>query len=137
MELRPIIDRVQLTYARWLDWGTRLGLVALIAAFLAYVFQLIEAFVPLARLPAWWGLPADRYLALSGAPTGWAWLPFADRGDYLSLLAVSALAMVTVVCYLRILPLHWGRGERLHAALALAQIVVLVAAASGLIAGRA
>jgi len=131
-----MIDRVQLTYARWLDWGTRVGLVALIAAFLAYVFQLIEAFVPLERLTAWWGLPADRYLALSGAPTGWGWLPLAGRSDYLNLLAMAALSMVTVVCYLRIVPLHWRRGERLHAAIALAQIVVLVAAASGLIAGR-
>jgi hypothetical protein len=131
-----MVDHVQRIYARWLDRGTRIGLAALIAAFLAYAFQLIEPFVPLASLAAWWGLPADRYLALAGAPTGWAWLRFAGRADYLNLLAVTALSMVPVVCYLRIVPLLWRRGERLHAAIAVAQIVVLVAAASGLIAGR-
>lgn len=131
-----MIDHVQRIYARWLDWGTRLGLAALIAAFLAYALQLIEPFVPFASLAAWWGLPVDRYLALAGAPTGWAWLRFAGRADYLNLLAVAALSMVPVVCYLRIVPVLWRRGERLHAAIAAAQIVVLVAAASGLIAGR-
>ena len=128
-------EDVQQIYARWLDWGTRLGLGALIAAFLAYVFHLVEPFVPPARVAAWWGMPADRFFALSGAPTGWDWLALAGHGDYLNLLAVAALSLVTVVCYARIIPVFWRRGDRLYAAIALAQVAVLVAAASGLIAG--
>jgi hypothetical protein len=91
--------------------------------------------VPLGRLPALWALPADRYLALTGAPTGWGWLALLGKGDYLNLLAVAALALITVVCYLRILPIQLRRGERLQAAMAMAQVVVLLAAASGLFAG--
>jgi hypothetical protein len=42
---------------------------------------------------------------------------------------------VTLTCYLRIIPLPLRSGERLQAALAIAQVIVLAAAASGLFAG--
>jgi hypothetical protein len=125
----------QKIYARWLDQGTRIGLVALIAAFLSYAFGLWDAFVPLGRLPALWSLPVDRYLALTGAPTGWGWLALLGRSDYLNQLAVAVLALITVICYLRIVPILWRRGERLHAGMAMAQVVVLIAAASGVLTG--
>ena len=125
----------QTVYARWLEWGTRVGLWLLIAAFAAYAFGVLEPHVELSRLPALWGLPAERYQAMAGAPAGWGWLGFLDKGDHLNLLAVALLSMITVVCYLRILPLHLRRGERLLAAMILAQILVLLAAASGALAG--
>jgi len=130
-----MVPREQRVYARWLDWGTRLGLWMLIGAFAAYLFGVLEPQVALTRLPAAWGLPADRYQALTGAPSGWGWLGLLHKGDYLNLLAVALLALITVVCYLRILPIHLARGERLTAAMIAAQIAVLLAAASGLLAG--
>lgn len=118
-------------YARWLDWGTRIGLAALVAAFLGYAFGLLDAFVPLGRLPALWSLPVDRYIALTGAPTGWGWLALLGRSDYLNQLAVAVLALITVICYLRIVPILWRGGERLQAGMAIAQVLVLLAAVSG------
>jgi len=125
----------QRLYARWLDWGTRIALAALVAAFVAYVFGLSPAALPLAELPRFWSLPLERYLALSGAPSGWGWLRMLDRGEYQNLAAVALLGLVTVACYLRLLPALLARGERLQAALAAAQVLVLLAAASGLFAG--
>lgn len=125
----------QTVYARWLEWGTRLGLWLLIAAFAAYAFGVLEPQVALSRLPALWGLPAERYQAMAGGPAGWGWLGLLDKGDYVNLLAVALLSLITVVCYLRILPIHFRRGERLLAAMIVAQVVVLLAAASGLLAG--
>jgi hypothetical protein len=128
----PVEQRV---YARWLGWGTRLGLWMLITAFAAYAFGVLEPQVALSRLPEAWGLPAHRYQALTGAPSGWGWLELLHKGDYLNLLPVALLALITVACYLRILPIHMARGERLTAAMIVAQIVVLLAAASGALAG--
>lgn len=125
----------QTVYARWLEWGTRIGLWLLIAAFAAYAFGVLEPQVELSRLPALWGLPAERYHAMAGAPDGWGWLRSLDKGDHLNLLAVALLSVITVVCYLRVLPLHLRSGERLLAAMVLSQIVVLLAAASGALAG--
>jgi hypothetical protein len=53
------------------------------------------------------------------------------NGDYANMLGIAMLCLVTLVCYLRLLPMLVRRGERLLAAIALAQILVLVAAASG------
>ena len=122
-------------YARWLDWGTRLSLAVLIAAFLAYVFGLTPAALPLAEMPRFWRLPLERYLALSGSPTGWGWVAMLDKGEYQNLVGVALLGLVTVVCYLRVLPLLLARRERLQAAIVAAQVLVLLLAASGLLAG--
>jgi hypothetical protein len=125
----------QQVYARWLDWGTRISLALLVAAFLAYVFGLAPAALPLADLPRFWRLPLERYLALSGSPTGWGWLAMLDKGEYQNLVGVALLGLVTVACYLRILPLLLARRERLQAAIVVAQVAVLLLAASGLLAG--
>lgn len=133
VELSPMND--QQLYARWLDWGTRLSLALLVAAFLAYAFGLAPAALPLDELPGLWALPLERYLALSGAPVGWGWLAMLDRGEYQNLAAVALLCLVTVACYLRVIPALLARGDRLQAGLAIAQVVVLIVAASGLLAG--
>jgi len=122
-------------YARWLDWGTRLSLAVLVTAFLAYVFGLTPAALPLAEMPRFWRLPLERYLALSGSPTGWGWLAMLDKGEYQNLVGVALLGLVTVVCYLRVLPRLLARRERLQAAIVAAQVLVLLLAASGLLAG--
>jgi hypothetical protein len=57
------------------------------------------------------------------------------KGDYLNLIGVALLGFVTVLCYLRVLPLLLRSGERLQSAFAVAQVVVLLLAASGLLAG--
>jgi hypothetical protein len=123
---------VELIYARWLDWGTRVALGVLIAAFLAYALGVLEPWLPLEHLPAVWGLPVERYLAAIGAPRGWGWLALAHRGDFANFAGIALLALVTVACYLRLLAAVLAAGERRYALLVLAQVVVLVAAAAGL-----
>ena len=40
------VDEVLLRYARLLDWGTRIGLVLLLASFAVYVMDLLPSQVP-------------------------------------------------------------------------------------------
>ena len=120
-------------YASWASWGTRIGLALLVCSFLAYVGALLEPLVPLARLPAVWALPAERYIALTGAPTGWNWLASLGYADYVNILGIALLASVTTLCYLRLLVRFLQRWNRLQALLAALQILVLLAAASGLL----
>jgi len=112
-------------YARWLDIGTRIGAALLVASFAIYVFGWLEPHVSHADLMQLWTLPADHYVAATGAPTGWAWLKHLHKGDYLNFLGVAVFTTITIVCYARIVPAL----PRLHAALALIQIAVLLAAA--------
>lgn len=134
MELDTVSEE-QRVYASWLEWGTRVGLWVLIGAFALYALHITEPHVPLEQLPSLWGLPAERFHAQTGGPIGWEWLHFLDTGDYLNLLPVALLSLVVLVCYLRVLPIQLRRGERWMYAMTLAQVLVLVAAASGVLAG--
>ena len=115
----------QRIYARWLDWGTRIGLVMLTGSFAIYVFGMLDPHVANQDLVRLWSLPVDHYVASTGAPTGWAWLQHLHKGDYLNFLGVAVFTTITVVCYARIIPVL----PRLQAALAAIQIAVLLAAA--------
>jgi hypothetical protein len=126
---------VQEVYARWLDTSTRLAFAASLLAFLLYATGLLPAFVPLDALPALWGLPVGEYLERTGVVSGWGWLGLLRFSDYASLACVALIGMVTLICYLRILPLLLRLREPLQAALVLAQVLVLLIAASGLLAG--
>jgi hypothetical protein len=126
---------LQETYARWLDAGTRSAFAVSLAAFLLYLSGALPPYVPLGSLPELWKLPLAEYLARTGAPTGWQWLAFVARGDYLNYVGIGMFALVIAAADLAILPLLLKRGERLLAGLALAQILVLFAAASGRLAG--
>jgi hypothetical protein len=122
-------------YARWLDVATRAGFAISLCAFLVYAGGLLPAYVPLEELPRYWTLPVHRFIEVTGAPQGWAWLGELAYGDGLNLAAIALLGLVTPACYARLLPALIARRDWLQAALALLQLVVLVAAASGLLAG--
>ena len=126
---------MQATYARWLDAATRVGFVVSLVAFLVYVSGVVEPFVPLEQLPQLWGLSAARFAEVTGAPTGWGWLGMLGKADYLNLAAVALFGIVTLACYARIVPLLFAAGERLQACIALAQVLVLAAAAAGFFTG--
>ena len=116
---------MQELYARWLEIGVRIAFGLLLGSFALYVFGLVDPLVPTAELVRLWSLPVDRYVAATGAPTGWGWLGVLGKADYMNFAGIALLAAITIVCYARIVPAL----PRLHAVLALIQIAVLLAAA--------
>ena len=123
--------RAQQLYARWLDAGTRTAFAASLVAFAVYLGGLLPAHVPLEALPRYWGLPVDEFLRRTATPPGLGWVSLIDRGEFLALASIALLPLVSLVCYLRLAFACAGLGERMQTALAAAQVVVLVAAASG------
>lgn len=135
---RPQPDRVaeqQETYAAWLTAGTRLGFVLLVTTFLAYVLGLPAPHVPIEHLPRLWILPAHEFRGATGAPSGWGWVALLGKGDYLTYPGIAVLGLTSLACFVRVAAALSARGERLFAAIALAQIGVILLAASGLVAG--
>ena len=133
MSARPdYASTEQRLYARWLDIGTRIGFVALVATFLAYVLGLLPSRIPVDELPRYWTLPVAEYIAATGAPTGWGWLRLLDEADYLNFIGIAILAAITIVCYLRVLPLFVRAGDRAFVAICLFEVLVLVIAAAGI-----
>lgn len=122
-------------YAQLLETGARLGLLVLLSSFLAYATGLLGASVPLQRLPAVWSLPLQEYLAQTQSPTGWAWLAQIGRGDGASLAGIAILAGCSMPSLLAMLPLYLRQRDRTYAALCLAEVAVIVVAASGWLTG--
>lgn len=125
----------QLLYAQLLDWGTRAGLLVLVLSFAAYMFGLAAPHVPLEQLVDVWSHPVGRYLELTQSPTGWGWLALVHRGDVAGLAGIAILAGCSVVCLLALVPLYLKRGDKAFAALCLAEVAVVVLAASGWLSG--
>jgi hypothetical protein len=125
----------QLLYARLLDWGTRLGLLVLVATFGAYTLGLLTPHVPLERLPELWSHPVGRFLEETQSPTGWGWLALVHRGDVAGLVGIVILAGCSLVCLLALVPLYLRRGDKAFAALCLAEVAVVLLAASGWLSG--
>ena len=131
----PAGDEPQHAYARWLNAGTGIAFAVSLATLLVYLSGQVTPFIPLERLPEFWGLPVAQYLESTGAPGGWGWLRLLGFSDYLNFVGVGLFASISALCFLRTIPSFLRRGERLHAGLALAQVLVLLAAASGWFAG--
>ncbi|HEY6966455.1 MAG TPA: hypothetical protein VI229_03215 [Burkholderiales bacterium] len=134
MELKHAADReaAQL-YARCLGIGSALSFALIAAELAAYVSGLVSPYVPLQRLPALWGLPMTEFLAAARVPSGWGWLALIGQGDYLNFIGIALLAAVAGFAYFCAMLRYAGRRDRVYALLAAAQLLVLLAAASGLL----
>lgn len=124
-----------LRYAHLLDWGARLGVLALVLSFAAYVFGVLAPHVPLEQLPTVWNLPVAAYLHQTGTPTGWGWLSLAHKGDLSGLIGISLLAGSSLPPLLGLIPLYLKRRDYVYAGICMGVIAVLALAASGILTG--
>ena len=124
-----------LRYAFLLDWGARLGLLALVLSFSAYVFGLLAPHVPLDQLPTVWSLPVSTYLQHTATPTGWGWLTLAHKGDLSNLIGISLLAGCSLPPLLGLIPLYLKRRDHVYAGICALIVLVLLLAASGVLTG--
>lgn len=130
----PIVQAPeQLVYARLLERGTRIGLVILVLSFAVYVMGWITPHVPLEQLPNLWSHPVDVFLQETGSPTGWGWLLLIHRSDVASMVGIVVLAGVSLVCLSLLVPMYRQRGDRAFAALCIAEVLIVLVAASGLL----
>ncbi len=137
MELsRPDELAAQVRYARWLAWGTRVGLALLIATFLLYVLGVIAPHMPIERMPDLWRMSAADLTMETGVRPGWDWAAFLPHGDMLVLAAIAILSTCSVLCIAAVTPIFKARGERAFVTICVLEIAVLLLAASGLLAGH-
>jgi hypothetical protein len=124
----------QIRYAGILEKGMHAGLLCLVVTFPLYIFRIVEPHTPIDKVCACWTLDAQNYRSATEIETGWSWVSLLGYGDFLNFVGVAILAGATVFCYLAIIPLLLRRNDRVYVVLALVQVLVLVVAASGVIA---
>jgi hypothetical protein len=130
---RPVVAAEQLRYARVLEWGARVGLVAVVVAFALYVSGVLPGRVPLGELSSLWTLPLADYLHRTATPVGWDWLELAGYGDFASLVGIALLATCSVPCLVAVLPIFAKRSDRVYIILCALELAVLALAASGVL----
>ena len=123
----------QMAYAKLLDLGMKAGLLALIVTFLVYVAGILSPHVPVNDLPKYWSMPVKQYLAATNIHPGWSWLGMVAKGDFLNFIGIAFLAGVTIICYLRIIPILFRKRDTVYGILAVLEVMVLVLAASGIL----
>ena len=123
----------QLAYAKLLDLGMKAGLLMLVVTFFIYVFGIFTPHIPVNELPNYWKLPVKQYLKVADIHTGWSWVSMIGKGDFLNFLPIVFLAGVTILCYIRIIPILFRKKDTIYAVLAIVEVLVLVLAASGVL----
>lgn len=127
----------QNTYADYLFYGCWVGLVIMLVTYLLYVTGIITPHVPLSDMPQYWSHSVSHYLQQGHVPTGWGWISLLGRGDFLNFLGIVLLAGLSIVCYLRIIPALFRKGDRIMGIIAVTEVLVLLLAASGIVGGGA
>jgi len=127
-------QEAQTLYAKVLEIGMAIGLLALLVTFALYVLGVMSPYVPLDKISNYWHLPAGEYLHTLNIPHGWGWLSMLGYGDFINFVGIVILAGITIVCYIAIIPTLLRDNDKVYAGLALVEAVVLGLAASGILA---
>jgi len=123
----------QMAYANVLNIGMWLGLAIMVLTFIVYVTGIFPAKVPIDDLPKYWGMRVHDFNVALGVPTGWGWVPLVGKGDYLNFVGIAMLSGLTILCYAVILPILIKKKDKAYIIIAIAEILVLSLAASGLL----
>jgi hypothetical protein len=123
----------QVLYAKILNIGMLIGLVGLVVAFIIYSTGILEPLIPLEKVQTYWVLSVYEYLEQSGIQAGWAWFGKLQFGDMLNFLPIAFLSLLTIVCYIAILPGLIRKKDTAYVVIAVLEIIVLAVAASGIL----
>ena len=127
------IDAARQRYAYVIGWGTRIGMLAMTLAFIAYCAGWLKPMVPLESLPGLWGQPVAVYLKRSGLPTGWGWLQYVMQGDIANLVGIAVLAGTSLMGLLGLIPLYARGRDRVYLLIVGAGCAVMALAASSVL----
>jgi hypothetical protein len=121
-------------YAKILEKGMYLGLLILFITYALYVFGIMDPYIPLDQVSDYWSMNVHDYLEHTGIKDGWAWLGMLKYGDFINFIGVAMLAGVTIICYAAIVPTLLKSKDTVYAVLAVLEVIILSAAASGILA---
>ncbi|MCL6472209.1 MAG: hypothetical protein K6T91_05285 [Firmicutes bacterium] len=126
----------QLLYSKILDICMKIGLVGIVLSFIIYASGILPPKISIDEVISKWS-DAKTYntmLSENGIHHGWSWTQFYAHGDFLNLFPIAFLAGITILCYLAIVPVLFKKKDAVYAVLAIVEVLILLGAASGLIA---
>jgi len=124
----------QILYAKILEKGMYFGLLILFITYGLYVFGIMDPYIPMDKISNYWSMNVHDYLEHAQIKAGWAWLGMLKYGDFINFIGVAILAGVTIICYAAIVPTLLKNKDTVYAILAVIEVIILSAAASGILA---
>lgn len=131
--LKPKASEEQILYAKILNAGMLIGLTGLVFSFILYSTGVLTPLIPLEEVTAHWETSVHDYLSESGISAGWTWLQNLSYGDMLNFLPIAFLSLLTIICYLAILPKLFRKKDIPYIVICILEIIVLAVAASGIL----
>lgn len=124
----------QIKYANLLLYGSWAGIAVLVITFFLYVSGIMPGYIPPAEMAQYWSMSSSEFLHEAGLHGGWEWLGMLGKGDFVNYLGIAFLAGLTVLGYLTLLlPAFLKKKDNAFVAIVVAEILVLVLAASGIL----
>ena len=123
----------QIVYANILFYGCWTGLALMAVTYFVYLTGILTPHVPLEKVIVLWSQPVATYLSQGNVPIGWGWATLLNKGDFLNFLGIALLAGLTIVCYIPLVGAYLKKKDTVFAVLSVLEILVLAAAASGLV----
>jgi hypothetical protein len=123
----------QVAYAKLLDLGMKFGLIMLVVTFIIYLSGILTPHIPVNDLPKYWSMPVKEYLKATNIHIGWSWIYLLGKGDFLNFMGIAFLSGITIICYMRIIPILFRKKDTVYAVLAIIEVLVLTLAASGVL----
>lgn len=123
----------QVLYAKLLEKGMYIGLLILLITFFLYAFGIMDPYIPLDKISNYWSMNVNDYLHHANIEAGWAWMGMLKYGDFVNFIGIAILAGVTILCYAAIVPTLLKNNDKVYAVLAILEVIILSAAASGIL----
>lgn len=128
--LKPMPE--QITYANQLFIGAWVGILLMMITYLIYITGLLSPHVDLTLITHNWDKGVNEYLEITHSPHGWGWLSLLNKGDFINFVGLAFLALLTIFCYLFLIPGYGKRKDWTYLGIAILEVVVLALAASGI-----
>ncbi len=133
IERKTEITEEQKLYSIILYYGSLIGITLLAIGFGMYVSGVHPPYVEYETVVELWDKDTHTFVEEVNMPTGWGWLRLVNYGDVLNLLMLAFLATLTIVCYILIIPVLLKKRDVVYTIIALAEVAILLLAASGVL----
>jgi hypothetical protein len=120
-------------YANMLSIGRKSGLLIILVSLSIYITGIIPPRVAVEELPKYWGMSANDFMANTGLQPGWKWMSLYKYSDIMNYFGIAVLGATSAICYAAIIPGLLRKKDYAFAFIAIAEVLVLVLAASGLL----
>jgi hypothetical protein len=131
-------DRVQLAYAKTLDYVAHSVIIVMAVGYLLYLTELLPLTVPIETIAGNWHLSSAHLQAKLNLPCGWECFTSPAglfHGDIASYISVIFLSLATLICLASAVTVFISEKKHLYSAIATLQVIVLLVAASGIMSG--